>query len=237
LDSVYSTDGSVAPLKAFIDVIERHGCVSVVDESHSLGTHGGHGEGMVASMNLAHRVHFITASLAKAFAGRAGLIAGSGRLAEYISYHSRPAIFSSALLAHKIAGLDAALDVIRDAHERRACLHRNTARLQHNLDRLGYNVDASEAQIIGLESGSEARTFILRDALESRGVFGSAFCAPATAKNRALIRLSVNAGRTSAQIDQVIDACRDMRDEVDLANWASTRRKKGRSGAALAHAA
>lgn len=236
VDSVYSTCGSVAPLIEIVEVAERQGCVSVVDESHSLGTHGPHGEGMVASMGLAGRVHFVTASLAKAFAGRAGLIACSRRLTHFITYNSRPAIFSSALLPQEIAGLEATLAIIRNAHERRVKLHENATNLRSRLDRLGYNVDLSQAQIIGLEAGPEPQTMVLRDALEARGVFGSVFCAPATAKNRSLIRLSVNAGLTRKQIDHVVTVCRTIREEVDLENWASTRRKK-RQATPLADAA
>ena len=238
VDSVYSTSGSVAPLADIIGVAERYDCVAVVDESHSLGTHGKHGEGMVASLGLAHRVHFLTASLAKAFAGRAGLIACSRRLSEFITYNSFPAIFSSALLPQEIAGLDATLDVILEAHQRRVRLHQNTVNLRSRLDQLGYNMDASQAQIVALEAGPERQTIVLRDALESRGVFGSVFCAPATAKNRSLIRLSINAGLTNEQIDWVVEVCRDIREEVEFAAWPSTRRKKNKGRAdAWAHAA
>lgn len=226
VDSVYSTCGSVAPLTEIVEVAERHGCVVVVDESHSLGTHGYRGEGMVADLELTHRVHFITASLAKAFAGRAGLIACSRRLTEFIAYHSFPAIFSSALLPQEIAGLDATLDVIRAADERRARLHHNSAYLRGSLDRLGYNMDLSQAQIIALEAGLEAQTIVLREALEERGVFGSVFCAPATAKKRSLIRLSINAGLSVDELTHVVEVCRDIREQVDMANWVSTRRKK-----------
>lgn len=237
VDSVYSTSGSVAPLKELVDVAERHECVSVVDESHSLGTYGYHGEGMVASMGLTSRVHFVTASLAKAFAGRAGLIACSRRLTEFITYNSFPAIFSSALLPQELAGLDATLDVIRNAHERRARLRWFSNNLRNRLDKLGYNVDLSRAQIIGLEAGPESRTIVLRDALESRGIFGSVFCAPATAKNRSLIRFSVNAGLSPDDIDQVVGVCRDIREEVDQTNWPSTRRKNRNRPSTLSHAA
>src|SRR5699024_1495676 len=193
---------------------------------------------MVASLGLAHRVHFLTASLAKAFAGRAGLIACSRRLSEFITYNSFPAIFSSALLPQEIAGLDATLDVILKAHQRRVRLHKNTVDLRSRLYQLGYNMDASQAQIVALEAGPERQTIVLRDALESRGVFGSVFCAPATAKNRSLIRLSINAGLTNEQIDWVVEVCRDIREEVEFAAWPSTRRKKYKGRAdAWAHAA
>lgn len=228
VDSVYSTNGSVSPLQDVVAVANANDCVMVVDESHSLGTHGPHGAGLVAALGLKERVHFVTASLAKAFAGRAGLIACSRRLTEFIKYSSHPAIFSSALLPHEIAGLQATLELIRNADERRARLHHNANYLRQHLDELGYNVDASEAQIIALEAGPEQQTIILRDALEARGVFGSVFCAPATAANRSLIRLSVNASLTRAQLDHVIAVCADIRDEVDMWSWASTRRRRGK---------
>ncbi|HLX01152.1 MAG TPA: aminotransferase class I/II-fold pyridoxal phosphate-dependent enzyme, partial [Trinickia sp.] len=73
VDSIYSTNGSLCPLTDVVDIGTAMGCVLVVDESHSLGTHGPGGAGLVVELGLTDRVHFRTASLAKAFAGRAGL--------------------------------------------------------------------------------------------------------------------------------------------------------------------
>lgn len=225
VDSVYSTSGSVAPLADIVAVGEQHGCVLVVDEAHSLGTHGPQGRGLVVDLGLTDRVHFRTASLAKAFAGRAGIVACSARIAEYLKYTANPAIFSSGLLPHEIAGLDATLRVIARADDRRARLHANAARLREGLFELGYNLDLCRSQILGLEAGHERNTIRLRDALESRGVFGSVFCAPATPKHRSLIRFTVNSGLSSAELDRIIAVCAEIRDEVDLANWPSTRRR------------
>ncbi|TDR81511.1 alpha-hydroxyketone-type quorum-sensing autoinducer synthase [Paludibacterium purpuratum] len=226
VDSVYSTNGSVCPLDVLVEVGASHGCVLVVDESHSLGTHGVHGEGLVAALGLCDKVHFRTASLAKAFAGRAGFITCSERFSEYFKFEANPAIFSSTLLPHEIAGLDATLTVIRDEPWRRKALHGNAAYLRDHLDDLGYNLNGCQSQIIALESGTERQTIALRDALEARGIFGSVFCAPATAKNRALIRLSINGTLTDDELARIVDVCRQIRDEVGMADWASTRRKK-----------
>jgi CAI-1 autoinducer synthase len=52
------------------------------------------------------------------------------------------------------------------------------------------------------------------------------FCAPATPKNRSLIRFTVNSGLRSDELDRIIDVCAEIRDEVGLADWPSTRRKR-----------
>ncbi|HAT34050.1 MAG TPA: quorum-sensing autoinducer synthase [Janthinobacterium sp.] len=224
VDALYSTNGSVAPLREVVEIAERSGSILIVDESHSLGTHGPQGAGLVAELGLCERVHFRTASLAKAFAGRAGLITCSSKFKGYFLSASRPAIFSSCLLAHELAWFDAALDFIRAADGRRAALRGHAQRVREGLRGLGYNVNDGSEQIIALEAGPEPKTLVLRKALERHGVVGAVFCAPATPKNRSLLRLTLNAGLDAAQVAQVLAACAAIREEVDLDGWSSTRR-------------
>lgn len=224
VDALYSTNGSVAPLAALVELAERHGCLLVVDESHSLGTHGPRGAGLVAQLGLSERVHFRTASLAKAFAGRAGFITCSSKFKGYFLSESRPAIFSSCLLEHELAWFDAAIDFVAAADGRRAALAGIARRLRAGLDALGYNVSDGTEQIIALEAGAEPRTLALRKALERHGVYGAMFCAPATPKNRSLVRLTLNAALDTAQEAQVLAACAAIREQVELESWSSSRR-------------
>ena len=53
VDALYSTNGSVAPLLEMVEIAERSGSMLIVDESHSLGTHGPQGAGLVAELGLA----------------------------------------------------------------------------------------------------------------------------------------------------------------------------------------
>ena len=226
VDALYSTNGSIAPLREIVDIAEHSGSILVVDESHSLGTHGPRGAGIVVAMGLQDRVHFRTASLAKAFAGRAGFLTCSSHFKGYFLSASRPAIFSSCLLEHELAWFDAALDFIANADARRAALHRISGEVRQGLRELGYNVDDGTEQIIALEAGPEPKTLVLRKALEKRDIYGAVFCAPATAKNRSLVRLTLNANLTASDVARLLDACADMRDEVDLESWSSTRRQR-----------
>ena len=226
VDTIYSTNGSVCPLREIADIAAARGCVLVVDESHSLGTHGPNGEGLVVELGLVNRVHFRTASLAKAFAARAGFIACAAHFAEYFKFESLPAIFSSTLLPHEVAGLAATLEVIRTEGWRREKLRTNSVYLREGLDDLGYNLNESRSHIISLESGTEQQTIVLRDALEERGIFGSVFCAPATPKNRSMVRLSLHCALKQHELDRVLDACREIRSKTGFDQWASTRRRR-----------
>lgn len=70
VDSVYSTTGTISPLKEYTQLARHYNCLLIVDESHSLGVYGPEGRGLVAQLGLTDQVDLITASLAKAFSGR-----------------------------------------------------------------------------------------------------------------------------------------------------------------------
>ncbi len=231
VDSVYSTTGALAPLVDMVDVAEAGGCMILVDESHSLGTHGPQGAGLCMGLGLSHRVHFITASLAKAFAGRAGYFNVPAELRNYIlstSYHN---MFSSCLLPHEVAALGATLNVIKGCDAERQRLHRHTRRIRAALTDLGYPVHQGTEQIIALEAGTEPDTLILRDRLEERNVFGAVFCAPATARNRAMVRLTLHAALTEAELSHVIDVAREIAPLVKPWDWPIARRARAQAGA------
>jgi hypothetical protein len=122
---------------------------------------------------------------------------------EYMVTTSYPNIFSSCLLPYEIAGLDATLQVIKKSDAERARLTQVSTRLRASLSAMGYPVHQGTEQIIALESGSEPATLILRDMLEERGIFGAVFCAPATSRNRAMVRLTLSSALTDAEFARI----------------------------------
>ena len=230
VDSVYSTTGALCPLAQMVEVAEAHGCMILVDESHSLGTHGPQGRGLCAELGLTGRVHFITASLAKAFAGRAGFFTMPDELRPYLMCHSYPSIFSSCLLPHEIAGLAATLEVVRESDAARARLRRNTERVRQSLSDLGYPIHHGSEQIISLEAGPEVDTLALRDAIEARGVFGAVFCAPATSRNRSMVRLTLNSSLTDAEMSHVEHVAAEVAPLVKPWEWPIAKRQRAKAG-------
>ncbi len=204
VDAIYSTYGTLCPLNDYVTLAKEYDCLLIVDESHSLGTYGAEGKGLVAELGLSHQVDIITASLAKAFCGRGGFIAANTELIELIRYSSLPAIFSSALGPHDLIGFSSSLNIITKEPWRRHRLHENANELRNALRELGFDLKGSESQIIPIITGEEKKTLNVRNELEQHNIFGAVFCTPATPKNQSIIRLSVTSAHTQEQLSQVV---------------------------------
>ena len=229
VDSVYSTTGALCPLKDIVEVAEKHDCMIVVDESHSLGTHGPNGRGLCYALGLTDRVHFITASLAKSFAGRAGFFTIPSDFRPYCLSKSFPNIFSSGLLPHEIVGLAATLPVVMKSDAKRERLHSITKRLRYCLNNLGYPIHQGTEQIIALEAGPESATIILRAILESHDIYGSVFCAPATSKNRSMVRLTLHANLSDDDMTRIELAAERILPIVRPQEWPIAKRNTAKS--------
>ena len=205
VDAIYSTNGSLCQLSDIADVSTESHCVLIVDESHSLGVYGRGGATLTQTLKLEDHVHFITVSLAKAFAGRAGLVGCPKGFKDYFMMASYPTCFSSALLEHELAWLNAALIKLKEVEGRRVHLQRISTAIRRALQQANVPMSPGTQQIIALESGSENRTLHLRNALENEGIYGSVFCAPATPRRHALIRLSLNSDVTEEQANTIVE--------------------------------
>lgn len=226
VDAVYSTNGSLCPLSEMVALVNTHGCAIIVDETHSFGVQGACGEGITKSLGLNADVHFQIVGLSKTFASRGGIVAGSKRNMEFFRYRSFPAIFSTQVMVHEVAGYDMALSIIQGASQRRRIVHERHKQFRNGLSDIGYNVSESQTQIVAIESGSDKETIRFRDYIQSRGLFGSVFCWPATPKNRALIRFTLNAAVTPTQIDKALSILSDAFTDMGAKDWKSTRRVK-----------
>jgi len=209
VDTVYSSNGSMCPIADFVALAEETGCVLVVDESHSAGTHGPQGRGVVYEQGLTDKVDFITASLAKTFAGRGGLITCPTIFKDYFQLESHPSLFSSSVMNYDLKWFMDAIEYIKAADKKREKLHAHSKYLRSTLDDLGYDVSGGSEQIISLEIGSEKEVMSLKTHLESNGILATIFCYPATTKNKGKVRLTANANLSNHALERIVDAFRE----------------------------
>jgi 8-amino-7-oxononanoate synthase len=206
VDGVYSMEGDIADLPGLTKLCQKYGAALGVDDAHSLGVLGPHGDGTAAHFGLQAEVDIIAGTFSKSLASVGGFVASSERVINYLRHHSRPFIFTAALPPANTAGVLAALEVVKTEPERRDQLWHNAKHLQDGLRGLGFDIGPTETPIVPVLIGPLDRTMVMWRKLFDAGVFTNPVVPPAVPPSQCRLRTSVMATHTDDQIDFCIEA-------------------------------
>ncbi len=201
VDGVFSMGGDIAELPEIVSLAERHGAAVMVDDAHAIGVLGQGGAGTCSHFGLGDGVHVIMGTFSKSLASLGGFAAADQDTIDYLKHHARALIFSASISPANTGAALAALRIMKREPERIERLWRNTRLLRDGLRELGFDTGASETPIIPLHVGNMDTCFRFCKKLQQEGVFVNPVVPPAVAPGQALLRLSVMATHTGAQID------------------------------------
>jgi 8-amino-7-oxononanoate synthase len=112
-DSVFSTDGALAPIRELHDVCRRHRALLIVDEAHGLGVRGG-GRGLLHELGLAGAPDVVmTTTLSKALGSQGGVVLGPAAVRAHLIDAARTFIFDTGLAPAAVGAARAALRVLK----------------------------------------------------------------------------------------------------------------------------
>ncbi len=206
VDGVFSMDGDIANLPEIVKLAERYNATVMVDDAHSIGVLGLHGAGTASHFGLTDQVDLIMGTFSKSLASIGGFIASDGDTINYIKHHSRSLIFSASITPASAASVLAALEIIRQEPERIENLWSLT---HYTIDRfrsLGFDIGNTVTPIIPVFVRDTMKTLMLTRMLQDEGIFVNPVIAPAVNKDAAMIRFSLMATHTKAQIDKALDS-------------------------------
>lgn len=205
IESFYSLHGSVADVRAYVEICERTGSVLVLDEAHSLGMVGEGMGGLAVQEGVAERVHFRTASLSKAIGGHGGCIMASRHLVWFLTHRASSLIFSSSALPCDSAAHRTALAIARAEPwlGRRALDMAESLRKEFRAR--GICTGTSRCQVVSLGMDTETDACRLYGFLRERGILTSVFLPPAAPRGTGVVRFSVHADVDPDQVSLVAD--------------------------------
>ena len=210
-DAVFSMDGDLAPLPLLFELAERYDAWLVIDDAHGFGVLGPQGKGSLAHFNLpASPRILLMGTLGKAAGVGGAFVAGSQTAIEYLLQKGRTYIFTTAAPPAVACALSKSLDLIRHGDALRAALVANIARLRDGLAGLPWRLLPSATAIQPLIVGENDATVALAQTLWQRGLWVPAIRPPTVPKGTARLRISVSAAHTAADIDQLINALKEL---------------------------
>src|ERR1700758_4647058 len=112
-ESVFSTDGALAPVRRLHEVCRRHRALLIVDEAHGLGVRGAGGRGMLHELGLAGASDVVmTTTLSKALGSQGGAVLASAAVRDHLIDAARPFIFDTGLAPAAVGAALAALRIL-----------------------------------------------------------------------------------------------------------------------------
>jgi len=207
-DGVFSMEGDVANLPGLVKLAKQYGARLMVDDAHSLGVLGPHGEGTAAHFDLTDEVDLIMGTFSKSLASVGGFIAGDEPVVDYLKHHTRTMIFTAALPPSNVATVSKALEVLQREPERADRVMENAAYVRENLKSMGYDIGTSTTPVVPVVIGEEMKTFSVWKDLMKAGVYTNPVISPAVPPDRSLLRTSYMATHTRDQLDRCLEAFR-----------------------------
>ena len=201
-DGLFSMDGTLAPVPELIAVCRARGAALMVDDAHGTGTLGARGRGITEHFALIDdHPDILVATSSKALGVEGGAVAASAPVAALLRQKVRTFVYSTSSTPATCAAVSAAIGVLEGEESPVPALHRNIRRLASQL-----GMGAWPSPIIPVPIGDETRAVNAAARLREAGYFVPAIRWPTVPRGAAMLRVTVMATHTDAQIDGLANA-------------------------------
>jgi 8-amino-7-oxononanoate synthase len=208
LEGVYSMVGDVAPLVEMVAVAKKHGAMIMSDEAHSMGFFGPNGRGVYEELGLEADIDFVVGTFSKSVGTVGGFVVSNHPKFEVLRFVCRPYIFTASLPPSVVATAATSIRKLMHAHNKRQHLWENTRRMHQGLRDMGYTLGTETAQsaIVAVMLPDQQQAVVTWQALLEMGVYVNVARPPATPNGMFLLRCSLCAEHSVAQIDTILAA-------------------------------
>ncbi len=204
-DGVFSMDGDIAPMDKIINIAQKYGAMTYVDDAHGEGVIGPDGRGIGAHFGLEGKIDVEMGTFSKAYGVVGGLIAGSQNLINYAYNKSRTWLLSGSHPPAVAGAQLAAIDVLENEPQHIKNLWDNTKYFKKELKNMGFDTGQSETPITPVIVGESSKAKELSKKLYQEGVFALPIVFPMVARDKARIRTMMNAGLTKKDLDFTLE--------------------------------
>ncbi len=206
LEGVYSMMGDIAPLREMIAIAKANGAMVLVDEAHSMGFIGPNGRGVAEDQGVLDQVDFVIGTFSKSVGTVGGFCVSNHPKFEVMRLVCRPYVFTASLPPSVVATAATSIRKLMHAGDKRQHLWDNSRTLHAGLKALGFvlGTDSPQSAIIAVILPDLERGAAMWEALLHEGLYVNLARPPATPANMTLLRCSLCAEHTAAQVELII---------------------------------
>ncbi|MNU49986.1 8-amino-7-oxononanoate synthase [compost metagenome] len=201
VESLYSMDGDLAPLKEISRLCEEYGAFLIVDEAHSGGVFGEDGLGLCQELGINEEVFIRLFTFGKAYGAHGAVVCCSEEVRRYLINFARSFIYTTALpesfYKHMIGQIALSKnEFLRDQLQQKITYFSNQINSTISSDR-------SPIQIVEFSELEACKAKAVE--LQQAGFAVKAILPPTVPSGSQRLRICIHAFNTKEEVDQLID--------------------------------
>lgn len=201
-EGVFSMSGDIAPLDALINLKKEKNAILMVDDAHGVGVMGKRGCGVTENK----KVDILVGTFGKAFGASGAFVLADNTMIETLIQFARPYIYTTAQPPAICEATRKSLQLIQEESWRRTHLQELILYFKTCAQQLGLTLLPSITPIQSILIGDEAKTMQYFAQLKEAGIWVAAVRPPTVPPKQSLLRISLTANHTRAQIDILLAA-------------------------------
>ena len=204
VESVYSMDGDIAPLKDISILCEEKNANLIVDEAHATGVFGQMGKGCVAEKFLEKKVFARVHTYGKALGTHGAAVIGSKLLKDFLINFARSFIYTTALPYHSLIAIRCAYALLSESEEANQSLHKNI-KLFNDLisENTKYNGSLSPIQSIIIPGNK--KVIELAKAIQVKGFDVRPILSPTVPEGKERLRICIHSFNEEIEISALAE--------------------------------
>jgi 8-amino-7-oxononanoate synthase len=193
VESVYSMDGDLCPLKDIVYLCSKYNAFLILDEAHSTGLFGYRGEGLSVELNLENYIHVRIHTFGKAIGSHGAIVVGDPDLKSYLINTARPFIYTTSMSENQAKH-------IFKCYQRLEHINLNlwTAKTLHFSNT--FQITHTKSPIYPIIIGSIEKTILMADLIQKKGYDVRPILPPTVKKGSERLRITLHLFNTEEQI-------------------------------------
>jgi 8-amino-7-oxononanoate synthase len=209
VDAVFSMDGDLAPLNAYLALCEQYDAYLYVDDAHGFGVLGEHGQGSLNHLGLKSSRIVMMATLGKAAGVAGAFVAGEQVVIDYLIQTAKSYVYSTPAPPALSATLSASVKLIEQGDELRQHLYTLIETLKQHLKVTRWQLMPSETAVQPLVVGTNHDALALSEYLQQKGILVPAIRPPTVPVNTARLRISLSAAHSMQDVVRLAETIND----------------------------
>jgi 8-amino-7-oxononanoate synthase len=210
-ESVYSSDGSIAPIGKLLDICEQYGALSYIDDANGFMIYGNDNRPFYDEFRHLNRATFIMVSFSKSIGLEGGAIAGPTDFIHAFEVLSGTSMFTAAIQPPTASTIHYIMGKLQDNPAIMDRYLKKCADLRESLQEIGCKLNDTPSYITSVMIGEDAKAVSVWKECFDHGFIVPMFRYPAVKPNQALIRLMLNNHHTEEQIHSLLVLLKELK--------------------------